>query len=347
MMDIGTRIRELRRKCDLTQEKLADYLGVSYQAVSKWETGVSSPDLSLIVPLAKLLHVTTDDLFGLTAAEPDKRREELDALYQATFTTGDTEERYRIAQTAAAEYPGDMEYLIQLAGSEDYYAVHGGDTAAHRQKYWGLAAKHYEMVFEDTTDESLKERAIYGLVLVLPHIGRREDAVKYARMHPDSDNLLMWCLTGEAWQKHRRHMIELKMCELCEVLEFGHRDLEGIKASEVVMKLIISDGNYLCFYDELMHNYIWQAACLTRDGRLDEAMEALRKSYDHAVRFEELRTGKTYQYTAPLLSGIEYNSQNLCISGTTTLIEDYHEYLTWKDFDPLREREDFKKLASV
>ena len=76
-------------------------------------------------------------------------------------------------------------------------------------------------------------------------------------------------------------------------------------------------------------------------------MEALRKSYDHAVRFEELRTGKTYQYTAPLLSGIEYNSKNLCISGTTTLIEDYHEYLTWKDFDPLREREDFKKLASV
>ena len=40
-MNIGEKIKELRRKNDLTQEKLADYLNVSYQAVSKWECGVS------------------------------------------------------------------------------------------------------------------------------------------------------------------------------------------------------------------------------------------------------------------------------------------------------------------
>lgn len=64
MFNIGQKIKELRRKNDLTQEKLADSLGVSYQAVSKWETGVSSPDLSLIVPLARLFEVTTDELLG-------------------------------------------------------------------------------------------------------------------------------------------------------------------------------------------------------------------------------------------------------------------------------------------
>ena len=41
MYNIGQKIRELRRKNDLTQEKLADYLGVTYQCVSKWECGVS------------------------------------------------------------------------------------------------------------------------------------------------------------------------------------------------------------------------------------------------------------------------------------------------------------------
>ena len=40
-MNIGEKIKELRKKNDLTQEKLADYLRVSYQAVSKWETGDS------------------------------------------------------------------------------------------------------------------------------------------------------------------------------------------------------------------------------------------------------------------------------------------------------------------
>ena len=63
-MTIGERIKQLRKKNDLTQEKLADYLCVSYQAVSKWECGLSSPDLALIVPLAKLLNVTTDELLG-------------------------------------------------------------------------------------------------------------------------------------------------------------------------------------------------------------------------------------------------------------------------------------------
>ena len=64
-MSIGKKIKELRRQNDMTQEKLADLLGVSYQAVSKWETDVSSPDLSLIAPLTRLFHVSADVLFGI------------------------------------------------------------------------------------------------------------------------------------------------------------------------------------------------------------------------------------------------------------------------------------------
>ena len=67
MYNIGQKIKELRKKNDLTQEKLADYLGVSYQAVSKWETGVNTPDLSLIGPLTKLLHVKSCEWFSYLA----------------------------------------------------------------------------------------------------------------------------------------------------------------------------------------------------------------------------------------------------------------------------------------
>ena len=77
-MKIGEKIKELRRENNLTQEQLADYLCVSYQAVSKWETGISNPDLSLIEPLTKLFRVSSDELLGLNETETDKRSIELE-----------------------------------------------------------------------------------------------------------------------------------------------------------------------------------------------------------------------------------------------------------------------------
>ena len=99
-MTIGERIKTLRKKNDLTQEKLADYLCVSYQAVSKWECGLSSPDLSLIGPLTKLLHVSADELLGLKNHGIDGRREEFENKYRETFKTGDLAARYDIVSTA-------------------------------------------------------------------------------------------------------------------------------------------------------------------------------------------------------------------------------------------------------
>ena len=52
MNQIGQRIKQFRKQNGLTQEKLADYLGVTDKAVSKWECGLTAPDLALIMPLA-------------------------------------------------------------------------------------------------------------------------------------------------------------------------------------------------------------------------------------------------------------------------------------------------------
>lgn len=122
MYHIGQKIKELRRKYDITQEKLADYLCVSYQAVSKWETGVSSPDISLIGPLTRLFHVTADELLGLNETETDDRRRELEETYNNTWKNGDINERIKIAKTAVAEYPGDMKYLGWLAMAVSMHA---------------------------------------------------------------------------------------------------------------------------------------------------------------------------------------------------------------------------------
>ena len=60
MNQIGQRIKQFRKQNGLTQEKLADYLGVTDKAVSKWECGLTTPDLALIMPLARILHVSAD-----------------------------------------------------------------------------------------------------------------------------------------------------------------------------------------------------------------------------------------------------------------------------------------------
>ena len=107
---MGERIRDLRKKHDLTQEKLADFLGMSYQSVSKWECNLTSPDLSLIGPLTKHLGVTSDELLGLTEGETDERKAYFDAAMER-WHDDDLEEYARNAEAAVREFPGDPRYL--------------------------------------------------------------------------------------------------------------------------------------------------------------------------------------------------------------------------------------------
>ena len=66
---LGSRIAELRRKKNMTQEELAAELGVTPQAVSKWESGASDPSTSNLLALAKLYGVSAEDLLREAAGE--------------------------------------------------------------------------------------------------------------------------------------------------------------------------------------------------------------------------------------------------------------------------------------
>ena len=59
---LGTRIAEQRRKMNLTQDQLAEQMGVSSQAVSKWENDLSCPDISLLPSLSDLFGISIDEL---------------------------------------------------------------------------------------------------------------------------------------------------------------------------------------------------------------------------------------------------------------------------------------------
>lgn len=71
MLQVGEQIRRLRAEKGLTQDALAEMLCISGQSVSKWENGLSLPDIQYLPPLAKIFGVSIDALFGQTAAIED------------------------------------------------------------------------------------------------------------------------------------------------------------------------------------------------------------------------------------------------------------------------------------
>lgn len=71
MINIGDNIKTARKRKGFTQEELANQIGVTSQAVSRWESGSGMPDISMIVPIAQVLSVSTDMLFGLESKEHD------------------------------------------------------------------------------------------------------------------------------------------------------------------------------------------------------------------------------------------------------------------------------------
>lgn len=64
-MQIGALIRSLRLAKGLTQEQFAEIMGISVQTVSRWETSVNYPDITVIPHLASFFNVTTDFLLGM------------------------------------------------------------------------------------------------------------------------------------------------------------------------------------------------------------------------------------------------------------------------------------------
>ena len=63
-INVGNIILRLRKEKNITQEQLANMVGISAGAVSKWETGCSTPDISLLAPIARALSTSIDTLLG-------------------------------------------------------------------------------------------------------------------------------------------------------------------------------------------------------------------------------------------------------------------------------------------
>lgn len=108
---ISDTLKELRRKRGNTQGELAVHVGVSDQAVSKWERGESFPDITILPAIAFYYNVSIDYLLGVGKMQIEKRINEYINKSIAFQKTGDAESNLRLWTEAYKEFPNNPAVL--------------------------------------------------------------------------------------------------------------------------------------------------------------------------------------------------------------------------------------------
>lgn len=367
MKNIGQRIKALRKKNDLTQERLADYLGVTDKAVSKWECGLTLPDLALIVPLARILHVSADELLSGKPEEIDMRRAEFDK-HCDNWVEYDREENYQMALQATSEYPGDYKYLQWLAHTEMNIAYHPRYKEDPSKEYsvqmMERAIEHNNIVIAECDDAKLRDQAIWNAMVCCKNMNRYDEALKYAEMLPKErqsltqDKAMDLCLQGKQLMEHRKFSVYRKIHDLLltlsRIYEFAERMEPHVAAAldttEAVLKTVFPDGNYLGFYKDLCCVYEKRAEFAVLAGDYDKAMEYLQIMMNHAQKVPY----NQQSYTCGVLDqlNVDYSSDHnllYIIVGVDDVNKPICEQLKNRMkclgvYAPLRDRENFQAL---
>ena len=113
---IGEKIRLLRKKNDVTQDKLADHLGVTPQAVSRWESGVCYPDMNYLPSIADYFSVTMDDLLCYTGVQKAARVKEYLEEVEHLLDRDRVTDALEVLRRAMADIPSDHSLQLEAAG---------------------------------------------------------------------------------------------------------------------------------------------------------------------------------------------------------------------------------------
>ena len=100
MKALGTKISELRKARGMTQDELADKMGVSPQAVSKWENDLSMPDLPVLIELSDFFHISLDDFLKekVQTVEllPEDKRKDIEQMFLRVYVDSENGDRVRV-----------------------------------------------------------------------------------------------------------------------------------------------------------------------------------------------------------------------------------------------------------
>ena len=112
---IGENLKKQRKLRELTQEQLADILGVSFQSVSKWERNEGYPDIEMLPTIAGYFGITVDELMGMSRIKDTSEVDNILKTVSENATYGRIEENIALLEEAVKRFPNDYRLLSEYA----------------------------------------------------------------------------------------------------------------------------------------------------------------------------------------------------------------------------------------
>lgn len=363
-LKIGETIKRLRKHQDVTQEKLAEYLNISYQAVSKWENGTALPDITLVPKIANFFGITSDELLGL---KPEKNNEELKQFekeYHELGRKGKVLEKIELSRRVLDLYPRNYQWMLNLA----YDLVSYNCTAEQREyskerKFIEEAISLCERILEDCTIDSIRHSAIKILCYNYPRIGKKEEAVNLAENMPDiltsKEMLLSHIYSGKERLKQEQNNLRF-MTHFCSSILYlmaweselnqGFTVDERIKILETAIQLnqfMFGNGEKEVLYSGQLYLYHFIIARFYCEKNLpDKVFEYLLLAEKYAKNCDSAMSLGEQKYEALFFNHITWNPKTVHTNTDKTTKEQLLYNLGDSCFDFIKNNDEFIKLQN-
>ena len=325
---IGEKIRLLRKKNDVTQDKLADHLGVTPQAVSRWESGVCYPDMNYLPAIADYFSVTMDDLLCYNGAQKAAKVSEYLEQVESLLDRDRVGEALELLRAAMAEIPSDPRLQLETAQVLSLYAGMLEESNAGERARAAMDAALTEAVslcrhiLEDCTDDGLRDETKKVLCDIYAHqlddLPRAEEiADQLHGMSVSREIIRATMLTGDvAFSQAQRNLIHFAdnmwwhLYNLACVPDIsGDRyttpEKIAILRKGVALFELIFDDTPLFYADRLANSYRQLAMFYLAEGNSTEALDAFERMADYAILCDE--RPDTATYTSVIINRVPYD----------------------------------------
>jgi len=366
-MSIGLTIKKLRRERDMTQEQLAELLGITANAVSQWECDRTAPDIAQLPMLSNIFRVSADVLLGIDVHTMDTQIEEINNQVRELFCTGHRQEGIALCREGLKKFPDAYLLMEELAFNLSY----SKDRAVQEE-----SIALFERILANGTEDSAKNFAIGNLCQLYMAVGNPERAKELAETIPVPIYTQAECrrmtLRGAEWADDMRNQIRIDFDKfiwhlygLINSFKGEHpifTDVERLALWQKVIGLVelfYEDGDYSFDEQLLINARFWCAKLYIRMGEKDRALDELESMLKHIENFDKYSDGLLGNHvvlprdkwpTSLLVRPRDENDNRLIMTNSSPSTEnaamDYLRQLSDSAFDTIRSYPRFSQIIA-